>query len=170
MRKFILTLYHHPTAGKREALRRAPHVPRVFVIALLASALTLWSQDLGTPVKDLLVIVNVAAKVDSIEDKELHRILHARDDRFMTLGIQEQNYKRILKEFGKTDPSQFEREWIALILGGKRSDRPVHSENVLSLIGMAKRKKDALVIVIADSLHLKPEELGVKAIKIYKKK
>ncbi len=150
--------------------RRGFSAAKIFAAGWLIPLLTLWAQDLGTPVKDLLVIVNVAAKVDSISEVELNKVLHGRDDRFMTLGIQEQDYKRILKEFGKTDPSRFEREWIGLILSGKRSDRPVHTENVLSLIGIAKKKKDALIVVNADSLRLKPEDFGVKAIKIYKKK
>lgn len=150
--------------------RRSHSAAKIFVAGWLLPAFMLWAQDLGTPVKDLLIIVNVAAKVDSINEVELNKVLHGRDDRFMTLGIQEQDYKRILKEFGKTDPARFEREWIGLILSGKRSDRPVHTENVLSLIGIARKKKDALIVVNADSLRIKPEDYGVKAIKIYKKK
>jgi hypothetical protein len=85
------------------------------------------------------------------------------------VGLQKQYYDRILKELAKTKSGDFERAWLALITTGKRKKKPVIADNPLSLIGLVMKNKNAVAVLSWGNLNKQPAELGLKAVRIYKK-
>lgn len=130
----------------------------------------LHAQDNATPERDLVVLVNATTKVDSMNEAELSRALRGKDNRFELVGLQKQSYGHILKELAKTDDGNFQREWLQLLLIGKRKKKPFISENPIELAAFVSKNPHAIAVLHWENLNKTPAALGLKVVKIFKKK
>jgi hypothetical protein len=145
-------------------------VARVWISLTIISFSPSVAQDGAKNGADLLVMVNASAAIDSMSDTELSQALRGGDSRFRSIGLQKQHYERILQEFAKTNSGNFEREWFALIMTGKRKTKPVVTGNLSALIALAAKSKDALTVMNWQDTGKTPAEHGLKSLKIFKNK
>lgn len=117
-----------------------------------------------------MVIVHASAKVDSLSEAELSHALRGKDHRFELVGLQKQSYDRIIKELARTDDGTFQREWMQLLLSGKRKKKPLLSENLLELAVLVGKAPHAIAVLRWDTHTKPPAAFGVKVVKIVKKK
>jgi len=145
-------------------------------IVLLTLGLILTSlgasqaQDQAKQEVELIVIVNAAAKRDSMTEAQLGQSLRGGDNHFELVGLQKQHYDLILKKMVRTNSSDFDRLWIGLIMAGKRKKKPIISENPIQLVALAGKNRNVIVVIDRRGLSKPASEYGAKEVKILKKK
>lgn len=164
-----------PTNFSSPQLRRGSDM-KIRLATLLWISFTVISfspsnaQDGAKNGADLLVMVNASAAIDSMTEAELSQALRGEDSRFRSIGLQKQYYERILQEFAKTNSGNFERDWFALIMTGKRKTKPVVTGNLQGLVALVAKSKEALAVMNWQNTGKAPAEYGLKSVKIFKEK
>ncbi len=137
---------------------------------LLVAPRLLYAQEDALQPTELLVVVHVAAKLDTLNDGDLQHALLGKDARFDFVGLQEQFYRALLKQMLKTNAGNFEREWLGLISRGKKKRRPLVTNEVSELIALASKNKNALLVLEWRDLKKSPVEHGLKVVRRYRLK
>lgn len=141
-----------------------------FLILLPVAPRLLYAQEEALQPTELLVVVHVAAKLDTLNDGELQHALWGKDSRFDFVGLPGQLYRALLKQMLKTNTGDFEREWLGLISRGKKKRRPLVTNNGLELIALAHNNKNALIVLEWRDLKKSPAEYDLKVVSRYRLK
>lgn len=136
----------------------------LFCAFCFCAPLPLLAQEDALQANELVVVVQVAAKIDTMTETELRHALYGKDQRFDLVGLQEQYYRALLKQMLKTNSGNFEREWLGLLSRGKKKRRPIVTNAVLELVALVSKNKNAIAVLEWRELKQTPAEYALKVV------
>lgn len=141
---------------------------RLFCALCFCASLPLFAQEGTLQANELVVVVQVSAKIDTMTETKLRHALYGKDPRFDLVGLQEQYYGALLKQMLKTNSGNFEREWLGLLGRGKKKRRPIVSKTVLELVSLVSKNKNAIAVLEWREIKKAPAEYALKVVSRYR--